>query len=85
MESRSTSTSCIVVLQHARVTVIQGCITVGALIKGQTGQAGQIVHYMRNVREALMTCFDFVSAETMTAFMVLAYCHDLMGNAAATR
>lgn len=73
-------------LQHARVTVIQGCITVGALIKGgQTGGQTQIVHYMRNVREALMTCFDFVSAETMTAFMVLAYCHDLMGNAAATR
>lgn len=69
------------VRQNARVTVIQGCISVGALIKGQT----QIVGYLRNVREALTACFDFVSLETMTAFMVVAYCHDLMGNAAATR
>lgn len=61
--------------------MIQGCISIGAMIKGQT----QIVSYMRNVREALMACFDFVSVETMTAYMVVAYCHDLMGNAAATR
>lgn len=45
----------------------------------------QVMVYMRNVREALTNCFDFVSAESMGAFMVTAYCHDLMGNAAATR
>lgn len=47
--------------------------------------ACQVVGYLRNVREALTTSFDFVSSETMSAYMVTAYCHDLMGNAAATR
>ncbi|CAB1103546.1 unnamed protein product [Ectocarpus sp. CCAP 1310/34] len=45
----------------------------------------QVVGYLRNVREALTNSFDFVSSETMSAYMVTAYCHDLMGNAAATR
>ena len=63
------------------MAVIQGCITIGALLKGQT----QVVGYLRNVREALTHSFDFVSSETMSAYMVTAYCHDLMGNAAATR
>ncbi|CAM9505385.1 unnamed protein product [Scytosiphon promiscuus] len=67
--------------QNARVAVIQGCITIGALLKGHT----QVVGYLRNVREALTNSFDFVSSETMSAYMVTAYCHDLMGNAAATR
>ena len=67
--------------QNARVAVIQGCISVGAMIKGKT----QVVSYLRNVREALTNSFDFVSSETMSAYMVTAYCHDLMGNAAATR
>lgn len=67
--------------QNARVAVIQGCISIGAMIKGQT----QVVSYLRNVREALTNSFDFVSSETMSAYMVAAYCHDLMGNAAATR
>eukprot|EP00752_Nemacystus_decipiens_P006591 g5932.t1 len=67
--------------QNARVAVIQGCITIGALLKGQT----RVVGYLRNVREALTNSFDFVSSETMSAYMVTAYCHDLMGNAAATR
>lgn len=51
------------------------------MIKGKT----QVVSYLRNVREALTNSFDFVSSETMSAYMVTAYCHDLMGNAAATR
>ncbi|CAN0528225.1 unnamed protein product, partial [Ectocarpus sp. 12 AP-2014] len=33
--------------QNARVAVIQGCITIGALLKGHT----QVVKYPRNVRE----------------------------------
>ncbi|CAM9482168.1 unnamed protein product [Ectocarpus sp. 4 AP-2014] len=67
--------------QNARVAVIQGCITIGALLKGNT----QVVGYLRIVRETLTNSFDFVSSETMSASMVTAYCHDLMRNAAATR
>ncbi|CBN75534.1 expressed unknown protein [Ectocarpus siliculosus] len=67
--------------QNARVAVIQGCITIGALLKGHT----QGVGYLRNVREALTNSFHFVSSQKKNAYMVTAYCHDLMGNAAATR
>ncbi|CAM9165644.1 unnamed protein product, partial [Discosporangium mesarthrocarpum] len=67
--------------QNARVAVIRGCIAIGALMKGED----KIQGYMRQVREALTHCFDFVSFETMSAYMVVAYCQDLLGNATATR
>ncbi|CAM9499987.1 unnamed protein product [Chrysoparadoxa australica] len=67
--------------QHARMAVVQGCVAIGTMIKG----VGDPKPYLTNIRHALKQCFDFVSFETMCAYMVLSYSNDLLGAVANAR